>query len=83
MAEQQPKRNSTHEEVGEVFIERDFLPHGRQGVGDAENIIKICNVIHPIQFIRNTVTFGNSPVSKFSKNTTSSVAYLFLNFSTI
>ena len=41
MAEQQPKRNGTHEEVGEVFIERDFLLHGRQGVGDAGNIIKI------------------------------------------
>ena len=45
LAEQQPKRNGTHEEVGEVFIERDFLLHGRQGVGDAGNIIKICNVI--------------------------------------
>ena len=41
LAKQQPKRNGTHDEVGEVFIEWDFLLHGRQGVGDAESMNEI------------------------------------------
>ena len=36
--------------------------------------------IHPVQFIRNTVFLGIVLFLNFSKNSTSSVAYLFLNF---
>ena len=40
----------------------------------------LSNLLHPVQFIRNTVFLGIVLFLNFSKNSTSSVAYLFLNF---